>query len=265
MKILIIDEDKALSNSIKPVLMRYNIRLDATACSTLGYKLLTQHTYNLLLIVLDSAAGIGLNLCQKIRTSTTHFKNIPIILLSSEKDLTDLIVGLEMGADDYLCKPVEQRELVARIRAAIRRSQDKASEQKIELGQQKIQLKIGHEFLFIDRVEAKLSLDAKPVKLTAMEFDLLALLANSPGAVYSRDEIIDSLVVQGGDFSRNIDALVYRIRKKFQQVSSKINLIRTVRSKGYSLVGKRIVSPPNFYLLKPGNENNGFIDKCTEN
>jgi DNA-binding response OmpR family regulator len=178
------------------------------------------------LVTLDLGLGIenGLDLAREIRKD----RSIPIIMLTGKGDAIDRIVGLEVGADDYLPKPFELRELVARIRAVLRRA---VAETAALAGQRFVFegwiLDIGHRSL--------LGPDGQSQPLTTSEFNLLEVFVKRPRRVLSRDEIMDLL--KGHDWSpvdRSIDNLVARLRKKVEKDPDRPALIKTVRSIGYT-------------------------------
>ncbi len=158
----------------------------------------------------------GFAVCKRLRERS----QIPIIMLTAASDDVDRILGLELGADDYMGKPFNPRELLARIKAALRRSDPLVVQEK--------SLKI------YDR-ERQVTWQGRHVELTGAEFDLLILLHNKIGEVTTRDEI--SIKLKGhasSPFDRSIDTLVSRLRKKLKTVAS-VDLIRSVRGKGYVL------------------------------
>jgi DNA-binding response OmpR family regulator len=164
----------------------------------------------------------GLAVCRKIRETS----RVPIIMLTARGDVTDRIVGLEMGADDYLPKPFEPRELVARIEAVLRRGAPAAGDVlkfgELEISQSARSAKRGKELL----------------PLTTAEFELLDLLARNPGRVLTREKIMDD--IKGIDweaYDRSIDVLVSRLRQKLGDDPRQPGYIRTVRGVGYSFVG----------------------------
>jgi len=170
------------------------------------------------LIVLDvGLPGIdGFSVCQKVREKSS----VPIIMLTAASDDVDRILGLELGADDYMGKPFNPRELLARIKAQLRRAEPNAQKAKQ---------------LTIKESDRRGFWRGQPIDLTGAEFELLQLFYNHPGSVLSRDEI--SLALKGhgvSPFDRSIDTLVSRLRKKLKSASSS-DLIRSVRGKGYVL------------------------------
>ncbi|MDA8705726.1 response regulator transcription factor [Litoricolaceae bacterium] len=170
------------------------------------------------LVVLDvGLPGIdGFSVCQKVREKSS----IPIIMLTAASDDVDRILGLELGADDYMGKPFNPRELLARIKALLRRAEPNVQESRQ---------------LTINQSDRRSFWQGQAIDLTGAEFDLLQLFYNRPGSVLSRDQI--SLALKGhgvSPFDRSIDTLVSRLRKKLKSASSS-DLIRSIRGKGYLL------------------------------
>ncbi|MDA0894393.1 MAG: response regulator transcription factor [Proteobacteria bacterium] len=170
------------------------------------------------LVVLDvGLPGMdGFSVCQKVREKSS----IPIIMLTAAADDVDRILGLELGADDYMGKPFNPRELLARIKALLRRVEPNVHESRQ---------------LTINQSDRRSFWQGQAIDLTGAEFDLLQLFYNRPGSVLSRDHI--SLALKGhgvSPFDRSIDTLVSRLRKKLKSASSS-DLIRSVRGKGYVL------------------------------
>jgi len=170
------------------------------------------------LVVLDvGLPGMdGFSVCQKVREKSS----IPIIMLTAASDDVDRILGLELGADDYMGKPFNPRELLARIKALLRRAEPKVQESRQ---------------LTINQSDRRSFWQGQAIDLTGAEFDLLQLFYNRPGSVLSRDQI--SLALKGhgvSPFDRSIDTLVSRLRKKLKSASSS-DLIRSIRGKGYLL------------------------------
>jgi len=170
------------------------------------------------LVVLDvGLPGMdGFSVCQKVREKSS----IPIIMLTAASDDVDRILGLELGADDYMGKPFNPRELLARIKALLRRAEPNVQESRQ---------------LTINQSDRRSFWQGQAIDLTGAEFDLLQLFYNSPGSVLSRDQI--SLALKGhgvSPFDRSIDTLVSRLRKKLKSASSS-DLIRSIRGKGYLL------------------------------
>jgi phosphate regulon transcriptional regulator PhoB len=175
------------------------------------------------LVILDiMLPGIdGLTICQQLRAETKT-KALPIIILSAKEEESDVVIGLGLGADDYIPKPFSPRELLARVKAVLRRSTARES-------QQQDQIRRGDLIIDIDRHQV--SLQGTPLKLTATEFKLLMVLASHPGRAFSREQLLNRVV---GDavvvVDRNIDVHIRSVRKK---LGTQTGLIETVRGVGY--------------------------------
>lgn len=173
------------------------------------------------LIILDLMLPIidGFEVCRTLKNNQTT-ANIPIIILSAKSQETDKVVGLELGADDYVTKPFSPRELIARIRAILRRGREQEPAQKIERGD-----------IVIDGIKHKITVGAKEISLTFTEFKLLEFMARRPGAVFSRDQILkaisdnDTMVCD-----RTVDAHIKSLRHKLGKAK---NYIETIRGAGY--------------------------------
>ncbi|MBL7713971.1 MAG: response regulator transcription factor [Bdellovibrionales bacterium] len=168
----------------------------------------------------------GLEICRRIRKSS----QFPVILLTARGELPDRVAGLEVGADDYLSKPFEPRELVARIEAVLRRTEKSAS------AGDSSGIEIIGPFTW-SRSKMEVTLNGKAIELTSGEYDLLACLMSDPGKVFSRDELMDRLKGQDFEsFDRSIDIAVSRIRQKLGDDPKTSKLIKTIRGKGYVLL-----------------------------
>lgn len=164
----------------------------------------------------------GMEVCKRLRDIT----NVPIIFLTAKDDITDLVSGLAIGGDDYITKPFKGAELVARVKAALRRVEAMRSRPEEDY--------ISLEGLEIDRKRREVAVDGRPVELTPTEFDLLWLLASNRGVVFTRKDIVKQLWgYEDPGFSRSIDTHVARLRKKIERDPSRPEFIRTVTGIGY--------------------------------
>ena len=169
--------------------------------------------------------GDGLEVCRRIRALAPPAGSVPMIMLTAKGDPFDRVVGLEMGADDYLPKPFAPRELLARLRAVLRRPRttDDAPSAPLRFGR-----------LEIDRDARAVLLDGRPCTLTAYQFDLLAALAERAGRVLSRDQLIDALKGETYEaFDRSIDVHIARLRAILEDDPKHPKRIITVRGSGY--------------------------------
>jgi len=224
-KILLIDDDKKLGELLATFFKRFDMELVAATHPDEGLRQLEAAQPDLVILDVMLPGQDGFDVCRTIRRSS----NIPIIMLTARGEVTDRIVGLEIGADDYLPKPFEPRELVARIQNVLRRSADRRSSD--------VPLKFGN--LTIDTHRRTAELAGKSLDLTTMEYQLLALFAENPGRTFTRDEILNAL--RGIDaklFSRSVDILVSRLRQKLQDTTKQPRYIKTVWGTGYIFIGQ---------------------------
>ncbi len=208
-------------------LVRYNLAKEGfqVRCAMSGEEALNavrQTAFDLILLDIMLPGMDGLEICRRLRrdAATAH---IPVIMLTAKSEETDIVVGLELGADDYITKPFSPRVLTARIRAALRRAQQTDQDEQADI------LSLGG--LQIDRSRHEVLVNGEPVRLTATEFSLLNCLAKRPGWVFSRYQIVEA--VRGEDYSvtdRAVDVQIVGLRKKLGDLGS---YIETVRGVGY--------------------------------
>jgi len=220
-RLLMIDDDTRLSAMLTEYLLGAGIKLDARATAREGLAALQRETYDALILDLMLPDAEGFDVCRQIRAHS----DIPILMLTARGEETDRVVGLELGADDYLPKPFGTRELLARLRALLRRH-------KGELQSGPPPLVFGH--LEIDKGARTVKVDAKPAVLTSYQFDLLVALAEHAGRVLSRERLMD--LVKGEEleaFDRSIDVHISRIRAAIEADPRAPRRILTVRGAGY--------------------------------
>jgi OmpR family response regulator RpaB len=225
-KVVMIDDDETLGRRLREYFVQYDIALTSCVSPSVGLEKLAEIKTELLLLDVMLPEKDGFTLCKELRYNS----DIPIIMLTARGDLTDKVLGLEIGADDYLAKPFEPRELVARINVLLRRNKG-TNEHKIWV----------FEGLSIYPEHHKVLLEKTEVNMTGMEFKLLRLLAEKPGQIFSRDELLNEL--KGIDtevFSRSIDILLSRLRSKLGDNAQTPQYIKTIRNMGYCFVGKRV-------------------------
>ena len=224
-KILLIDDDEKLGELLATFFERFDMELVAATHPDEGLRQLEAAQPDLIILDVMLPGQDGFEVCRTIRRSS----NIPIIMLTARGEVTDRIVGLEIGADDYLPKPFEPRELVARIQNVLRRSADRPSSDG--------PLKFGDLTIDLERRTAELAGEA--LELTTMEYQLLVLFVENPGRTFTRDEILNEL--RGIDaqlFSRSVDILVSRLRQKLQDTTKQPRYIKTVWGTGYIFIGQ---------------------------
>ena len=230
-QILIIDDDEKLGDLLTQYLERYDMKAHVALTPTKGFELLKKIKPALLILDVMLPEKDGFEICREIRAKSTMYGQLPILMLTAHAEVTDRIVGLELGADDYLPKPFEPRELVARIHNILRRSSDSNTIREIRSI-------VGLE-VEIQRREVKL--DGETLDLTTMEYELLVLFMQYPNKTFSRDELMNRL--RGIDaelFSRAVDTLVSRLRHKLKDTSKTPRFIKTVWGRGYIFVGEQL-------------------------
>ena len=230
-KIIIIDDDEKLGQLLTQYLERYDMEVYTEMTPSKGLKLIKNIKPNLLILDVMLPEKDGFEVCREIRAKSSIYGQLPILMLTAHAEVTDRIVGLELGADDYLPKPFEPRELVARINNILRRSGE-------DDGKREIKPIMGLE-VEISRREVKL--DGQPLDLTTMEYELLVLFMQFPNKTFSRDELMNRL--RGIDaelFSRAVDTLVSRLRNKLKDTSKTPRFIKTIWGRGYTFVGEQI-------------------------
>ena len=223
-KVLLIDDDRKHSELMQAYFKRHGINLICAYDSVEGFKKLTREEPDLLLLDVMLPGKDGFEICREVRKTN----NIPIIMLTARGDVIDRVSGLELGADDYVGKPFEPRELVARVQAILRRA---------ELTGQAIG-KMCFDGLTIDTETRKILVDDKPVDLTSMEFELLLILARRHGRNLSRDDILSELRgIDAAILTRSVDIMISRLRQKIGDNVKPARFIQTVWGRGYSFIG----------------------------
>lgn len=229
LRILVVDDDKTLSDVLRYNLVKAGYEVDVTGDGESGLEMARRNSPDLILLDVMLPKLDGFEVCREIRKES----DVPILMLTARNEETDLVIGLELGADDYVPKPFSLRELLARVKALIRRADARrpagspfADERPIRTGR-----------LQIDTVRHEVSLNADAVHLKPKEFDLLAFLMRNPGRAFTREQLLEH--VWGYDYeggARTVDVHVRWLREKLEEDSSNPKLIETVRGVGYRFV-----------------------------
>ncbi len=221
-EILIIEDDPFLLSSLTQLLEANNFVVRGASNAKDGFSSIAEQNPDLLILDLGLPDEDGVSLCRRIRTKWTF----PILMLTSRSDLMDKIIGLEVGADDYITKPFESRELLARIRACLRRTSEyKLDDSKGDL------LRSGP--LSLDMKQRSTMVNDQRIVLTALEFRLLHYFVVNAGRVLEREQLFESVWGYDDEFNSNsLDVFVYRLRTKIERASGK-KAIHTVRGFGY--------------------------------
>lgn len=226
-RILLIDDDEKLGELLGAYFRRFDMELIAANHPAAGMEQLQKAKPDLVILDVMLPDQDGFQVCRDIRRTST----VPIIMLTARGDVTDRVVGLEIGADDYMPKPFEPRELVARIQNVLRRAGPRAEAATDQLRFKDLEINL-------ERRTAEL--EGAPLDLTTMEYQLLVLFASNPGRTFTRDEILNEL--RGIDaqlFSRSVDILVSRLRQKLNDTTRQPRFIKTVWGTGYTFVGEQ--------------------------
>ncbi len=219
-KVLIIEDDEELLMVLSMYLKKYGMQTECADDPYLGLSLLTQQDFDLVILDLTLPGIDGLDVIPKIREKS----NIPIIISSARNDLTDKVIGLERGADDYMPKPYDPRELVTRIKTILRRTQSTPKNETYGNFVVDVQ---GHTVRF----------KGKTLELTAAEFDILHLLITHKNSAISREQLLyDSEHIDDSSSIKNIDVIISRIRNKIAKIDDSKSYIRPVRGVGYILI-----------------------------
>jgi two-component system OmpR family response regulator len=223
--ILVVEDDREISALVARYLRGNDCRVSLAVDGREMDRVLQESRIDLVVLDLMLPGEDGLSLCRRLRSSSA----IPILMLTAKSEEIDRIIGLETGADDYLAKPFNPRELLARIRAILRRGTGAERPEADEVRRLHFQ-----GWTLDTALRQVLSPEGARIAITGAEFDLLHALCLRPGRVLSRDQLLD--LTQGrsaGPFERSIDVLVSRIRQKIEQDPRTPEIIRTIRSGGY--------------------------------
>lgn len=217
-RILLIDDDERLAPPLAAVFARFDFALDSATRPSEGLARLRAQPYDAAILDVMLPEMDGFELCRAIRRES----DIPILMLTARGDVMDRVVGLEIGADDYLPKPFEPRELLARLQTVLRRTRSSP---------QAAAPTLAFDGIEIDLARRQVRRLGEVVTLTGTEFELLALLAGTPQKVFGRDEILNRLRGHDAELAtRAVDLLVSRLRRKLEP----LDCIRTLRNVGYT-------------------------------
>jgi two-component system OmpR family response regulator len=219
-QLLLIDDDEKLAEPLQAYFARFDVSLTSETQPLQAIERIKREPFELVVLDVMLPEIDGFETCRRIR----RFSDIPIIMLTARGDVMDRVVGLELGADDYLPKPFEPRELVARIQNILKRSREVDHQGLFKFGD-----------LTVDLNKKLVLKNDQAIDITSTEFGLLELLIRNQNKVFSRDEIMQALNGIDADiYSRAIDVLVSRLRHKLQLPE----LIRTVRGTGYQFINR---------------------------
>jgi DNA-binding response OmpR family regulator len=215
--VLLVEDEPSVGELVRGYLGRDGYRVIWVRSGEEGLAELERHPIRIVILDIGLPGMDGFEVCRAVRARS----QVPILMLTARDEEADRVVGLEVGADDYLTKPFSPRELAARIKAILRRSEPQAGNDLLELGD-----------VMLNRGTHDVTIEGRQIELTAKEFDLLAFFLSNPGAVLSRDVLLDrvwGVEYPGG--TRTVDVHVATLRRKL----GRPELIRTVRGVGYKL------------------------------
>lgn len=223
-RVLVVDDDPGLRTLLEAYLGDSGFTVETAEDGTAMWQALGRGMPDAIVLDLMMPGEDGLSLARRLRSQS----NVPILMLSARGEEIDRVVGLEMGADDYLAKPFSPRELLARLRALLRRSQGHEAEVSSQAGA------AGFGPFRLDLASHRLTRDGVEVKLSTAEFALLRIFVEHPLRVLSRDVLIDMLKGYERDpFDRSVDTRVTRLRRKIEPNPAEPVYVRTVRGEGY--------------------------------
>lgn len=229
--ILVVDDEEQVRALLRECFESEGFQVSEASNGAESSKILANQRISLITLDLQLGGESGLELARQIRTKT----NVPIVMITGKGDTIDRVVGLELGADDYIAKPFHVREVLARIRAVLRRYGEPANASAVALNETSSHDSLAFGKWILDPPRRSLtSVSGDHCELTTAEFNILEMFASRPSRVLSRDNIMDLL--KGHDWApmdRSIDSLIVRVRRKIEADPARPELIKTVRGVGY--------------------------------
>jgi DNA-binding response OmpR family regulator len=226
LRVLLIDDDGELGEAIRDTLDQYGISLIQAVEPKEGMKLLGSTQFDVLLLDMILPEQDGMSVCYEIRTSSESYRHIPILALSARAELTDRVVALEAGIDDFVTKPFEVRELVARLRAISRIHRSPALTER----------PTRPAGLYLDPASLEGTFRGVRVTFTALEMRLLLALQSEKSCILDRHTLMARIGYGDQGDSSIIDTMVYRIRQKFRTEGASSDFIKSVRGRGYQIM-----------------------------
>lgn len=221
-RILMVEDDQEITDLLETYLSRYDLELFSVALPSVALDKLSIEKYDLVLLDLGLPEMDGLELCKRIKADHS---NLPVIISTARADVSDKVVAFDVGADDYIAKPYEPRELVARIQATIKRYQ-------------RFSVTSAEEVFVVDKVKMQIKQEGKVLDLTLAEYEIFSLLLEKKHQVVSREFIVNTInAVKWESSDRSIDVIVSRIRHKIRDDIKNPKYIKSVRGVGYKYIG----------------------------
>ncbi len=227
-RVLIVEDEAKLANLVADYLKASGFETFSIANGTEAVPWIREHKPDLVLLDLMLPGRDGMEICKELRA----FSHVPVIMVTARIEEIDRLLGLELGADDYICKPFSPREVVARVKAVLRRTRDGKTTQT--------------EGLVLDEHRYRATLHGRDLGLTAVEFKLLQVLAASPGRIYNREQLMEKIYPDDRFVSdRTIDGHIKKLRRKLESVDPETKLIHSVYGVGYKFESQPQVPPPD--------------------
>ncbi len=221
-RILMVEDDEQIATLLEEYLARYTLEVLSVASPSVALEKLSIEQYDLILLDLGLPEMDGLELCKIIKN---QHPNIPIIISTARSDVSDKVVAFDVGADDYIAKPYEPRELVARIQAIIKRYQTFSTASR-------------EEVFVVDKIKMQIAMNGETLDLTLAEYEIFALLLERKHQAISREFIVNSVnAVKWESSDRSIDVIIGRIRHKIGDDPKNPKYIRSIRGVGYKYIG----------------------------
>jgi OmpR family response regulator RpaB len=225
-RLLLIDDDEQLAPPLAAYLKRFDFALEVAHTPSAGLQRLARGGIEAVILDVMLPEMDGFEVCRRIRQGNAQYGDVPVLMLTARGELSDRVVGLELGADDYLPKPFEPRELAARLQTILRRARAAPVSAVLQF-----------EGLTIDTDRREVRREDDVLPLTGTEFELLLMLAREPQKVFSRDQILNRLRGHEADLhSRAVDILVSRLRRKLEPLDA----VKTLRNAGYAFALPRL-------------------------
>ncbi len=230
-RILVVEDNKDLAHLLEIHLTDLFYEVDLAFDGPAGLARAEAHTYDLIILDIMLPGMDGLELCRRLRSKPSY---TPILMLTSKSSELDRVLGLELGADDYVTKPFSIRELLARVKAILRRVEGLQAEKE-----ETLKTRINFRQLSIDPEKREVRLKDKLIEVTAREFDLLVHFAQNPGRVYTRSQLLDQVWGYGHDgYEHTVNSHINRLRAKIEDDPAKPGYILTVWGVGYKFADK---------------------------
>ena len=227
--ILLVEDDKPIADNVMLALARENMDCRHTTLAAEGLALLATGNFDLAILDVGLPDGNGFDMCRTLRS----FSDIPVIFLTARSDEIDRVVGLEIGADDYVLKPFSPRELAARVKTILRRSRNGAVSATAATA---TATATATALIKVDDERARIVCLGQPLDLSRTEYLMLKALAARPEKVFSRGELMDAAGLAEASLERSVDTHIKALRAKLAEAAPDSDLIRTHRGLGYSLV-----------------------------